>query len=316
MDAVCSTYDVNPTTVWRIFKRGQATKAASGVANVATRIKGNTGRRPTFSPDEVEQRVKCIPLHKRQTYRSLAAATGLFVFVLWTYVRKKWMTCRSSWTRPYLKDSQKAARLDFYNAFTTGSNNIEDMLNMVHVDEKWFYLTKLRRRFLLWHDEKIMPRHLQSKSHITKVMFLVAVARPREDWDDEISCWKIVERGPAQRSSHNRPAGTEVLKTVTVTKDVYRKLLVDFVVPAIKDKWKWPADDARRSIVIQQDNARGARTSQLTMLLLLLHPKMETGTFRSRTNQRNLGFFNSIQALQQALECQTMDELIDAVKEA
>ncbi|ETV70138.1 hypothetical protein H257_14299 [Aphanomyces astaci] len=33
-------------------------------------------------------------------------------------------------------------------------------------------------------------------------------------------------------------------------------------------------------------------------------------------NVLDLGFFNSIQALQQALECQTMEELIGAVKEA
>ncbi|ETV91941.1 hypothetical protein H310_13731 [Aphanomyces invadans] len=41
----------------------------------------------------------------------------------------------------------------------------------------------MRRRFYLWADEDNPPRHVQSKSHITKVMFWVAVAEPRSGWD-------------------------------------------------------------------------------------------------------------------------------------
>ncbi|ETV90130.1 hypothetical protein H310_15039 [Aphanomyces invadans] len=86
------------------------------------------------------------------------------------------MTRRSSWTRPYLKDNQKEARVKFCQRFQTESGNINDMYHTVHVDEKWFFMTKILRRFLLWKNEDVIPRHLQSKSHITKVMFLCAVA--------------------------------------------------------------------------------------------------------------------------------------------
>ncbi|RHY54971.1 hypothetical protein DYB30_011324 [Aphanomyces astaci] len=185
--SVCTTYGVHHSTGWRIFQRGKATKTSGGIADVTARLKGNTGRPTKFAPEDIEQRIKNVPLHKRQTYRSLAAATGLSVYLLWTFVKRKWMTRRSSWTRPCLKPKQKEARRDFCLQFRTQPPNdvIGDMQDVVHLDEKWFYMTKLRRRFLVWHDEKIIPRHLQSKSHITKVMFLVAVARPRQGKDTQ-----------------------------------------------------------------------------------------------------------------------------------
>ncbi|RHY87098.1 hypothetical protein DYB35_013778 [Aphanomyces astaci] len=160
--SVCTTYGVHHSTRWRIFQRGKATKTSGGIADVTARLKGKTGRPTKFAPEDIEQRIKSVPLHKRQTYRSLAAATGLSVYLLWTFVKRI--------TQP-------------------PKDVIGDMQDVVHLDEKWFYMTKLRRRFLVWHDENIIPRQLQSKSHITKVMFLVAVARPRqgkETQEDEL----------------------------------------------------------------------------------------------------------------------------------
>ncbi|ETV97336.1 hypothetical protein H310_09675 [Aphanomyces invadans] len=192
------------------------------------------------------------------------------------------------------------------------------MANVVHLNEKWFYLTKLRRRFLVWHDETILPRYIQSKAHITKVIFLVAVARPRPGWDGKVGCWEIVERTTAARSSVNRPAGTVVLRCVNVTRDVYRDLLVNKVLPAIKEKWP----TANELVYLQQDNARphispedaafaaAACVGGWDIRILNQPPKSPV------LNVLDLGFFNSIQALQQSLECQTMDELIAAVKSA
>ncbi|RHZ33593.1 hypothetical protein DYB31_012378, partial [Aphanomyces astaci] len=150
-------------------------KTSGGIADVTARLKGKTGRPKKFAPEDIEQRIKNVPLHKSQTYRSLAAPTGLSVYLLWTFVKRMWMTRRSSWTRPCLKPKQKEARRDFCLQFRTQppKDVIGDMQDVVHLDEKWFYMTKLRWRFRVWHDDKIIPRHLQSKSHITKVMFLL-----------------------------------------------------------------------------------------------------------------------------------------------
>ena len=52
---------------------------------------------------------------------------------------------------------------------------------MVHIDEKWFYLTEEKGRYYLEKDEIEPHRQIKSKIFITKVMFLAAVARPRYD---------------------------------------------------------------------------------------------------------------------------------------
>jgi hypothetical protein len=52
--------------------------------------------------------------------------------------------------------------------------------NEVHVDEKWFFLVQDGGQYYLTVDEVPPPTiSVQHKSHITKVMFLCALARPR-----------------------------------------------------------------------------------------------------------------------------------------
>ncbi|KAF0685493.1 Aste57867_22629 [Aphanomyces stellatus] len=135
---------------------------------------------------------------------------------------------------------------------------MNDMLNYVHLDEKWFYLSKATRTFYLVPGEREPERKCKSKRFITKVMFLSAVARPRyiHDtglwWDGKIGTWPFVESVTAQRASVNRPADTYETKPITVTKDVYREFIVDKVLPAIAAKW--PKID--RTVLLQHDNAR------------------------------------------------------------
>ncbi|KAH9102947.1 hypothetical protein AeMF1_020600, partial [Aphanomyces euteiches] len=78
------------------------------------------------------------------------------------------------------------ARLRFALSFLEPSSSenhlFDNMHSYVHVDEKWFYLTKVRRKFYVYEDEEIAARSVKSKGFITKVMFLAAVARPRYDY--------------------------------------------------------------------------------------------------------------------------------------
>lgn len=52
------------------------------------------------------------------------------------------------------------------------------MNHIIHVDEKWFYMTKVNARYYLAKGEKVPHRTTRHKGHIQKVMFLAAVARP------------------------------------------------------------------------------------------------------------------------------------------
>ncbi|KAF0708326.1 hypothetical protein AaE_013262 [Aphanomyces astaci] len=83
----------------------------------------------------------------------------------------------------------------------------------VHVDEKWFCVTKVKRTLYLYDDEVLAGRAAKSKKFITKVMFLAVVACPRYDphkkkmFDGKIGICPFVEKGVAhkQESFERRP---------------------------------------------------------------------------------------------------------------
>ncbi|KAF0933329.1 hypothetical protein E2562_017953 [Oryza meyeriana var. granulata] len=55
------------------------------------------------------------------------------------------------------------------------------MQNIVHIDEKWFNMTKKAKTYYLLPEEEDPLHTVQNKNNIGKVMFLAAVARPRFD---------------------------------------------------------------------------------------------------------------------------------------
>ena len=93
-------------------------------------------------------------------------------------------------------------------------------------------------------------------------MFLAAVSRPR--FDSGRSCNStgklgispFTEQRAALRNSRNRAAGTIETKCVEVTKEVFKKKVVEEVIPAIKACWP---RERGRTIYVQQDNAPSHR---------------------------------------------------------
>ena len=99
----------------------------------------------------------------------------------------------------------------------------QDMHVQIHVDEKWFFLMREKERYLLHQDEKNLKHCVKHKLHITKVMFLCAVARPclnpcyNSWWDSKLRIWPIRHWEPAKQQLKNRPKGTLVWKNAIVT---------------------------------------------------------------------------------------------------
>ena len=71
------------------------------------------------------------------------------------------------------------------------------MFDYVHIDEKWFYMTKVKKTYYLVVDEELPERAVKSKNFIQKVMFMTAVARPCWDhiskkmFDRKIGMWPL-----------------------------------------------------------------------------------------------------------------------------
>ena len=85
-------------------------------------------------------------------------------------------------------------------------------MDVVHIDEKWFYRTRKTQNMYLSHRENAPHRECKHKNHIQKIMFLSAMARPRYDaqgncvFDGKIGVWAYTKWVQAKKQSQNRSA--------------------------------------------------------------------------------------------------------------
>lgn len=318
-------FGVGWRTISRIWSRAKEDVAAGAlVPCVATHFK-NCGR--TKSNKDVFSVLTSIPFSRRTTLRSMAAASGIPRSTLGRLVKEGAIRPHSNSIKPLLTNCNKIARLQFcLSMLQPSSNSFHDMYDVIHVDEKWFYMTKASKRYYLADGELEPLRTCKSKRFIEKVMFLAAVARPKYDhhrktmFNGKIGIWPFVVKEPAKRASKNRPAGTMITKPVMVGKDQYRDMLLENVLPAIR--LQWPRATAARPIFIQQDNAK----PHISMLDEAFTDAARTAGFHIRLrcqppnspdmNVLDLGFFNAIQSLQHQSAPKNVDELIVIVEKA
>ena len=112
--------------------------------------------------------------------------------------------------KPILTEENKLAQFVMALSFRNPANlgQYQDMRGRIHVDEKWFF-SEREGKILAAPWRKNPKRSVKHKSHITKVMFLCAVVRPRFNtslnawWDRKLGIWPIGDWEPAQRKSKN-----------------------------------------------------------------------------------------------------------------
>ena len=78
-------------------------------------------------------------------------------------------------------EENKVARLlmELHFRYPVDLTKYRDMLDQIHLDKKWFFLTQKKEIYLILTEEENQNCCIKHKSHITKVMFLCAVVRPR-----------------------------------------------------------------------------------------------------------------------------------------
>jgi hypothetical protein len=143
------------------------------------------------------------------------------------------------------------------NKIYVNTGLFEDMYNMIHVDESWFYLRQNKEWVRQWPgDEPYEPLTVHHTSHIPKVMFLTAVARPvkAHNFNGMIGLWRICNYQIATKKSkfHNR--GDVYVADCNVTAQYYRNLLVGDhgVMQSIREKMPWMEGER---LFIQHDGA-------------------------------------------------------------
>ena len=269
-----------------------------------------------------------MPLRKRRTQRKLATSMGVSKTTVQCWIVASTIRVHSNLLKPILTEENKLARLLMANHFRDppDPSKYQDMRDRIHLDEKWFFLTREKECYLLVSDEKNPKRCVKHKSHITKVMFLCAVARPRFNtsanswWDGKLGIWPIGDWEPAQWGLKNRPKGTLVWKNKTVTKVVYRDLPINKLIPAILDKWP-RGDRMSRTIYIQQDGAKNHireddEEFNNTLTEQNIDAKLYTQTPNSPdVNLLDLGFFRATQSFNDASP-KNEAKLIQSVQDA
>jgi hypothetical protein len=88
--------------------------------------------------------------------------------------------------KPTLTTKNKLDRIDYAlsqinqaTINTRGPMKFQDLEDVAHGDEKWFYLCEDGEKYILVDDEDDPKRHTRHKGYITKVMFLNFQAKPR-----------------------------------------------------------------------------------------------------------------------------------------
>ncbi|XP_057529901.1 uncharacterized protein LOC130808440 [Amaranthus tricolor] len=200
------------------------------------------------------------------------------------------------------------------------------MTNVVHIDEKLFYITRTQQTFYLTQDEIEPHREIQSKRFIPKIMFMCAVARPifsiegEMIFDGKIGIFPFTHEVAAQRNSKNRKRGEPETKPIqSITKEHTRDMIVHKILPAIRIKWP---SHLSKTIFIQQDNAkphildddemfREVATLDGFNFHLVQQPPNSPDM-----NVLDLGFFRSIQSLQHQKSAYNYSQLVKAVTTA
>ncbi|GMF51686.1 unnamed protein product [Phytophthora fragariaefolia] len=325
LSAVAEAFLVSPQTVRRVWRRAVANYERTGVYSSLPRM-GSTGH-PQADRSRQLERLRAVDPINRDTVRAAAQACFLPPTTLFRKLRSGNLCVETSVAKPMLSETNKQHRVAFSVAHVDAQTHLfSAMEDVVHVDEKLFYLSKVKRRYILLPDEPKSSHRLKSKRHIPKVMILAAVARPRHDpvtgrfFDGKIGVWAFLTHQPAKRSSRNRPVGTMVPCAVSVSKTSYRKMLIEKVLPAIQEKF--PGANEGMRIVVQQDNAsprippddaawtQAVVASGCNVRLNFQPPNSPD------MNVLDLAVFNALQVRQQRMVARTLDELVANAKVA
>jgi len=357
---VAPHFSVAPETVARLWKKSRAKllleyppnhdddndnhqylmDKSKGLPDAFFASGASTRRKGKFIHDreELKAAVLELPRNKRRKLRHLAANLDIPLTTVYKFLKEhKIFRRHSSPVKPSLTLSNKHDRLLYalekiemprLQSTRGGQATLKfhHMYNEIHVDEKWFFVCRDGESCILVADEEDPPdRYVKHKSHITKVMFLCAVARPRKIhnqwWDGKIGIWPVGYYRNAIRDSSNRPAGTRLFESETIDMDKCRDVMTGLVLPATLNEFPTSEFNRYEHIIVQQDGApthMHPRDSEwmecLTVMGLEDKIKLITQPANSPDlNINDLGFFNALQAAYYCTCPKNQIELIDMV---
>eukprot|EP00977_Amphora_coffeiformis_P017831 scaffold5966_cov121-Amphora_coffeaeformis.AAC.1 len=186
--ALAVKFKISTRQVYNIWKRALLKRNNEGTYQLSPAKKGKVGRDGLYDRELVAEAVSSLGVETRTTIRDVADGLGVSKSTTHRIAKEEGLIfSHTSALKPILREQNKVAWL-LYAADRVEKNEHDSCLlyksayDEVHVDEKWFDLTPQSQRFYVTEKERdqgrLPIRKVQHKSHIKKVMFLAAVARP------------------------------------------------------------------------------------------------------------------------------------------
>ena len=199
--------------------------------------RGNNQNARKHDKQQINQtiRAKNIETKGRLPLRQLAKKINLPPTTVFRYLDNLGAMMRKRWIKPLLTVEHRMKRICWALHELEGDGaqaRFGAQYDTVHVDEAWFWQMSNGAWYRSIPDENgecpvLKSRRTRHKSHIPKVMFLAANARPNADYgfDGKICLLQIQEEKTAQRNSKKRKAGDKYLVNVSVDASIYRRLM-------------------------------------------------------------------------------------------
>ncbi|XP_050229431.1 uncharacterized protein LOC126678580 [Mercurialis annua] len=152
---VAATFSVSVRSIQRIWRQAKQTENG-GVSHKKT---GNCGRKKVEIDLEL---IRSVPLHKRTSLESLACSINMSKNRVFNLLKSGAIRRHSNAIKPFLKEENMRARLQFCISMLNESSIPHDpifkgMYNIIHIDEKWFYMTKKSEKYYLLTVEDVIP---------------------------------------------------------------------------------------------------------------------------------------------------------------
>lgn len=324
-------WKVTRATACNAFRKFLSQLASPGPVDLS---RGKRKGRPSALEDESvwEQTLGRLEVHKRTNYRKWSKRSGVPRSTLHRWAQHMKVMRRARFIKPKLTIKHKHDRMAFVISRVDGSTTASrhtlfgHHYDIVHVDEKWFYLMSDGSHVLLAPNEELPAApSVQHKSHIPKAMFVALSARPQPErrFDGKVGIFSCTELVAAKRKSKNFAAGDLKEVDVPVTAEYYREVMEEKILPAIMEHMPW-AGRGGRKLVIQHDGAKahtGRGNDQYWgELAASKYPgrSIEVVTQPAQSpdlNTLDLGFFNSLAHLADDTDPERLSELLDAVEE-
>ncbi|XP_021752524.1 uncharacterized protein LOC110718030 [Chenopodium quinoa] len=204
-------FRVHKSTTSRVFTDIKKQMTQGNMIDVRTKKYGRTGPKPREFSNEFLQ---SVPLYLRQTERSYKATLNISHVTLHNLKKKGRLRTHTCSNKPALTADHKVARLKWVlshiNPVTAeGDPTFVAMDQVIHIDEKWFYLNPDKRRFYLLPGEEDPYMAQQSRRFKLKAMFMALIGKPLYDTsgglihDGKYAIFPFTVKELAKKSSKN-----------------------------------------------------------------------------------------------------------------